>query len=115
MGSECGVVRKEKNRGRVLSGQDVPSKNHGAGAPRDLGRVGARGGSARAQREEEGAPSLACVRSNATRDSRKLGLMPFEIAWPGHRISEASQECGAGILARGSAMYAVVGQPVWYH
>ena len=31
---------------------------------------------------------------NATRDSRKLGLMPFEIAWPGHRISEASQECG---------------------
>ena len=26
---------------------------------------------------------------NATRDSRKLGLMPFEIAWPGHRISEA--------------------------
>ena len=46
------------------------------------------------QREEEGAALLACVRSNATRDSLKLGLMPFEIARPGHRISVASQECG---------------------
>ena len=32
---------------------------------------------------------------NATRDSQKVGLMPFEIARPGHRISLASQECGA--------------------
>ena len=94
MGSECGVVRREKNRGRVLSGQDVPSKNHGADAPRRLAQVGARGGSVSGQREEEGAALLACVRSNATRDSLKLGLMPFEIARPGHRISVASQECG---------------------
>ena len=46
------------------------------------------------QREEEGAALLACVRSNATRDSLKLGLMPFEIARPGHRISVPAQECG---------------------
>ena len=46
------------------------------------------------QREEEDAALLACVRSNATRDSQKVGLMPFEIARPGHRISVASQECG---------------------
>ena len=38
---------------------------------------------------------------NATRDSRKLGLMPFEIAWPGHRISEASQECREGPFKKG--------------
>ena len=60
-GGECGHVRTENNRTRVLSGQDVPSKNHSAGAPRRLAQVAARGGSARAQREEEGAPSLACV------------------------------------------------------
>ena len=39
---------------------------------------------------------------NATRDSQKVGLMPFEIARPGHRISLASQECGDG-LERGRA------------
>ena len=38
--------------------------------------------------------------SNATRDSLKLGLMPFEIARPGHRISVASQECGGFFAAR---------------
>ena len=35
---------------------------------------------------------------NATRDSQKLGLMPFEIAWPGHRIWVASQECGVSLV-----------------
>ena len=94
-GGEYRHVCRKKNRRRVRSGQDVPSKNHGAGAPRDLGQVGARGGSVSGQRAEEGAALLACVRSNATRDSLKLGLMPFEIARPGHRISVASQECGA--------------------
>ena len=48
------------------------------------------------QREEEGAALLACVRSNATRDSLKLGLMPFEIARPGHEIWVAAQECVRG-------------------
>ena len=31
---------------------------------------------------------------NATRDSLKLGLMPFEIARPGHRIWVPARECG---------------------
>ena len=43
-GGECGHVRTENNRTRVLSGQDVPSKNHSAGAPRRLAQVAARGG-----------------------------------------------------------------------
>ena len=33
--------------------------------------------------------------SNATRDAKKLGLMPFEIARKGHRITAPCQECGA--------------------
>ena len=44
---ECGLVCREKNRARVRSIQHVPSKNHGASAPRDLGQVGARRASAR--------------------------------------------------------------------
>ena len=90
---ECGLVCGEKNRTRVRSGQYVPSKNHGASAPRNLRQVGARGGNARAQREEQGAALLRAFESSATRDSLKLGLMPFEIARTGHRISVASQEC----------------------
>ena len=29
---------------------------------------------------------------------KKVGLMPFEIARPGHRISVPAQECGGGSL-----------------
>ena len=97
-GGECGLVCREKNRTRVRLGQDVPSKIHGASAPQDFRRVGARGGSARAQREEQGAALLRAFESSATRDSLKLGLMPFEIARTGHRISVASQECEAAVL-----------------
>ena len=37
--------------------------------------------------------------SNATRDAKKLGLMPFEIARKGHRITAPWEECGDAILA----------------
>ena len=58
------------------------------------------------QREEEGAALLACVRSNATRDSLKLGLMPFEIARPGHRIWVPARECSVcGGLGQAGGAY----------
>jgi hypothetical protein len=37
--------------------------------------------------------------SNATRDAKKLGLMPFEIARKGHRITAPCQECGVGVVS----------------
>ena len=96
-GGECGLVCGEKNRMRVRSGQYVPSKNHGASAPRNLRQVGARGGNARAQREEQGAALLRAFESSATRDSLKHGLMPFEIARTRHRIWVPARECGGEV------------------
>ena len=49
---------------------------------------------------------LRAFERNATRDSQKLGLMPFEIARPGHRISVASQECGDGAAPPSMGTYA---------
>ena len=48
------------------------------------------------QREEQGAALLRAFESSATRDSLKLGLMPFEIARPARRIWVPARECAAG-------------------
>ena len=53
-GGECRHVRRQKNRRRVRSGLDVPSKIHGASAPEKVDQVSARAASERPPREEEG-------------------------------------------------------------
>ena len=60
-GGEYRHVRKGKNRRRVRSGLDVPSKIHGASAPQKVDQVIARAASERPPREEEGDALLACV------------------------------------------------------
>ena len=80
---------------RVRSRQNVPSKIHGR-----VRRVI----SARSSRAEAAqglnARRKAHHRSRAFEATqrvihKKVGLMPFEIARPGHRISVPAQECGA--------------------
>ena len=54
--------------------------------------------------------------SNATRDAKKLGLMPFEIARKGHRITAPWQECGDMIVdqVRGSLLTLTIANLSWH-
>jgi hypothetical protein len=78
--ANAGMCTGEKNRSWVRSDHHVPSKIHGARAPQDLGRAGARRASLRAAREEGGTPLSRARRARRTRrhgGSRQDKILSF--------------------------------------
>jgi hypothetical protein len=72
--ANAGMCTGEKNRSWVRSHHHVPSKIHGARAPQDLGRAGARRASLRAAREEGGTPLKQGSRARTTRRDGKIKI-----------------------------------------
>jgi hypothetical protein len=78
--ANAGMCTGEKNRSWVRSHHHVPSKIHGARAPQDLGRAGARRASLRAAREEGGTPLSRARRARRNAQSRRASRVTRESA-----------------------------------